>query len=103
MNHEISVAVCTVCYIIKSHRDLAQRLNLPIGHIYHTGIRKDEDQVWRRSSDGAEVKLEGWVFPSSDGEVFPRSHFLYWYLFNDSSKNRIWNSYDRSRYFICEY
>ena len=99
MNHEISVAVCTVCYIIKSHRDLAQRLNLPIGHIYHTGIRKDENQVWRRISDEVEVKLEGWVFPRSDGD----RHFLYWYFFNDSRKNTIGDFYDSSYYFICEY
>ena len=49
-------------YVNKLFREISESLNLPYG-AYHTGIRRDENQVWIRSSDGAEVQLEGW-YPS---------------------------------------
>ena len=89
-------------YINKLFREISESLNLPINRDYHTGIRRDEDQVWRRSSDGAEVHLEGWYagYPSSNA-----SHdFLYWSYFNGSNEKAIINSYgDYPHLFICEY
>ena len=48
-------------YINKLFREISESLNLPFGQVYHTGIRRNENQIWRRSSDGAEVQLEDWI------------------------------------------
>ena len=74
---------------------------MPIDQDYRTGIRRDENRVWRRSSDGAEVQLEGWKpgYPWNDAD----SEFLYWDFYNGSDNNTIFNYPDRSVYFICEY
>ena len=85
---------------------------MPINYNFHTGIQRDENQVWRRSSDGVEVNLEGWYrfgtklaekyslnYPRSDAD----SDFVYWKFANGLSKNTIWNAPDLSFRFICEY
>ena len=80
-------------------------MNLPIDHAYPIGIRRDrrdENQVWRRISDGAPVQLEGWnpdSYPLSDAS----REFLYWDFYNNSYKNTIVNYYDLYLHFICEY
>merc|ERR1719376_1318473 len=72
-------------------------------HNYHMGIRRDatNKNIWRRSSDGVEVSLEGWYpgYPYSDDGF----DFLIWYFWNNSIKNTVYNNPDYSRYFICEY
>ena len=71
--------------------------------VYHTGIRRDatNKNIFRRSSDGVEVSLEGW-YPgtplSDDGR-----DFLYCSFDNDSNKNYVFDYGDQRRYFICEY
>merc|ERR1719427_2644255 len=91
-------------YTREGRQEISESLNLTITYEYHTGIRRNESnhQVWRRSSDGAEVQLEGW---HSNG--FPRSYahykFLYWWFVNDLDKNTIFNYLDYPRPFICEY
>jgi len=71
--------------------------------VYHTGIRRDQNNtnIFRRSSDGVEVSLEGW-YPgtplSDDGR-----DFLYCSFDNDSNKNYVFDYGDQRRYFICEY
>ena len=77
---------------------------MPIDHEYHTGIRRDENHVWRRISDGAEVELDGWQpgDPDSDREM----NFMYWNFYNKTSlKNTINNFLERwsENPFICEY
>jgi len=89
-------------YTREGRQEISESLNLPIGHTYHTGIRRDNLQVWRRSSDGAEVQLEGWHpngFPLSSAS----RKFLYWNFYNGSNKHMIYNSPDYSLHFICEY
>ena len=84
---------------------MSESLNLPIGHAYHTGIRRDESnyQVWRRISDGAAVQLEGW-FPGHPDVSDMASHgFLYWDFYDNSYKNMILSWPHSSRPFICEY
>ena len=98
---KVSVVVLIFIYISKLFREMSESLNLPTGHTYHTGVRRDEDRVWRRSSDGAAVRLEDWWagYPRSDA-----SHkFLYWSSWNGSYKNLILNYSDDSDYFVCEY
>ena len=101
------------CYIGKLCREIAEDLNLPIGHNYHAGIRKDKKNwrrssvfsrrlVWRRSSDGVEVVLDGWIYS------YPYSHrgydFLYWVFYPYSDKNKIWNHLMYHEMpFICEF
>ena len=74
-------------------------MSLPTYYSYHTGMKRNDDQVWRRSSDGEEVKLEGWL----PGNVLNGRDFLFWWFDDDSYRNEIWNGFDRSLYFICEY
>ena len=71
---------------------------------YYTGIRRDETNktIWRRSSDGVQVKLEGWRsnrFPASNDDW----NILYWDFWSNSKKNTIFNLSDYSTYFYCEY
>ena len=72
---------------------------------YHTGIKRDEKNknIWKRSSDGVQVNVNGW--DSYNG--FPVSYntydFLYLRLYNDPSENTIQNWPDIPEYFICEY
>ena len=73
---------------------------MPIGHTYHTGIRRDENLVWRRSSDGAEVELEYW--DPGDPHSDPDREFLYWEFYK-MNKNMIGNYFNLVRHFICEY
>jgi len=72
-------------------------------HNYHMGIRRDQNNtnIWRRSSDGVEVSLEGWYpgYPRSDDGF----DFLYWYFFDNSNKNTVYDFPDYQCYFICEY
>jgi len=88
-------------YTREGRQEIAQSLNLPIGRSYHTGIRRDGNQIWRKSSDGEEVKLKDW-YPSYPASA-TSAEFLYWGFWNNSDKNTIWNSSDRSYHFICEY
>jgi len=88
-------------YTREDRQEIAQSLNLPIGRSYHTGIRRDGNQIWRRSSDGEEVQLKDW-YPSYPASA-TSAEFLYWGFWNNSDKNTIWNSSDRSYHFICEY
>ena len=78
-------------------------MNLPIGQFYHTGIRQDTNNtgIWRRSSDGIEVNLEGW-YPGSP-KPYRSQDFLYWDFWNNSRKNNIINLSDLEFPFICEY
>jgi len=89
-------------YTREGRQEIFESLNLSF-NTYHTGIKRDESnyRVWRRSSDGAEVQLEGWWpgYPLSNASF----EFLYWWFYNDSDKNQIYNYPDLSRYFICEY
>ena len=80
---------------------------------YHTGIKRDSDSVWRRSSDNAEVRFtpEDWKtstgtwsknYPSS----LARDKYLYWNLDTDSDNanaNKLWNGMDESTDYICEF
>jgi len=86
-------------YTRQGRKEISESLNLP-SVAYHTGIRRNESQVWRRSSDGIEVQLEDWIpgYPWSDADMT----FLYWSS-NDSFKNMILNMADGSYFFICEY
>jgi len=90
-------------YTREGRQEISGSLNLSINQDYHTGIRRDENnhQVWRRSSDGAALQLEGW-FPGNPRNNADRE-FLYWDFHNHTYKNNIYNYPDRSRYFICEY
>ena len=74
---------------------------MPVDHDYHTGIRRDENQVWRRISDRSEVNLEGW-YPDSP-EIEADWDFLYWFFVSGPNKNTIKNTPDYKNYFICEY
>jgi len=78
-----------------------EMVNVPVNNHYHTGIRRDEKNgnVWRRSSDGVEVSVDGW-FPGHPLD----NGFLSWNLYDtDTSRNTIVNFPDWLRYFICEY
>merc|ERR1712183_73053 len=91
-------------YTREGRQEISESLNLPIGHEYHTGIRRDGSniQVWRRSSDGAAVQLEGWR-PGRPWS-FAYFEFLYLNVYNDSNKNNIFDDSDfHPRHFICEY
>merc|ERR1719427_2017196 len=78
-------------YTREGRQEISERLNLRFGY-YHTGIRRDESnlQVWRRSSDGAEVQLEGWWPGDPRSEAWRK--FLYLYFSNNSYKNTIFNT-----------
>ena len=74
-------------------------MNLPItGNMYHTGIKRDDNQVWRRVSDGVEVNLDGWQPHYPDKKA--RHVFLFWDIWY---ANTIYNFYDQGNEFICEY
>ena len=85
------------------YSELSKELGMPLNHGYHTGIRRDETNkiIFRRSGDGLKVNLEGWLpnRPSSNDGY----EFLLWYFFNNSYINTIFNTFDDSHYFICEY
>ena len=76
------------------------------GFSFHTGIRRDPDDIttWRRVGDGQAVELspDGWLagFPKSD----PSLVYVQWY-FNAGSAthNKIINYKDEKDFFICEY
>ena len=74
---------------------------------YHTGIVGENDnQVWRRISDGVEVQLEGWNHRGRYPKRNQGYTNLYWEYFNNrnkKTKNALWNAYSRSQNFICEY
>lgn len=90
-------------YTLQGRKELAESLNLPrttdkYGY-YHTGIKRDANQVWRRASDGVQVELDGWM----DGRNVGRNghEFLYWSTYdNENTIYDMWNVMD---YFICEY
>jgi len=89
-------------YTYEGRTELAASLNLPYSY-FHTGIKRDPSnyKIFRRVSDGVQVELDGWIAgrPSSaDGY-----DNLYWFFYNDSNKNTIYNYPDHSRYFICEF
>ena len=73
--------------------------------LYHTGIKKDNNQVWKRVSDVKEVQLEGWLpgHPRSHPASSYRWDYLVWQFSNDSNKNMILNSRHLMREIICEY
>ena len=101
-------AIFTVVTSLNFFRDLGQSLNLDgsfsifeMNLGFHTGIKRDtkNSQIWRRSSDGTQVNLDGWVagFPGNNaGQIF-----LYWNVFGDPY--HILNNEDTKSYFICEY
>ena len=67
---------------------------------YHTGIKRDDNKVWRRSSDGAEVKLDGW-YP---GHPSPNSKYnvLMWIIENNENQNKVLNLEGSPSKFVCE-
>ena len=69
--------------------------------MYHTGIKRDDNQVWRKVSDGVEVNLGSWI----PGDPFYADawDFMYWKHDNDVLKNLIHNYFDGTAYFICQY
>jgi len=90
--------------LTKSGRiEISQQLQLLLGNIYHTGIRRSETNknVFIRSADGVEVALSGWYtgYPSSNDGW----DVLLWRYGTESNKNTILNDSDRSWFFICEY
>ena len=72
---------------------------------YIMGITSDDLKVWRRVSDGVEVKLSGW-YPGDPVDK-PGYTILKWYTKHDSSHNNEifnWSDSDYVRvHFICEY
>ena len=80
-------------------------LGMEAGPWYHTGIRRDPDDIttWRRAGDGKAVELspDGWSrnYPRSD----PGWIYLRWeFNIGSDQHNTVYNFYDRSVYFICE-
>ena len=74
---------------------------MPGNHQYRTGITRDDDQVFRRISDGEEVELNDWFpdYPKSN----PDYNILYWYTWYNG-KDSIVNDKDWiSSLIICEY
>jgi len=91
-------------YTREGRQEISESLNLPFGYLihFHTGIRRDNHQVWRKSSDGTAVQLEGWWPDYPDSRAARK--FLYWWFYNNNArKNMIFNWPNGSDYFICEY
>ena len=84
----------------KIFRDLYESLNFSTEALYHTGIKRDANTVWRRSSDGAEVKLSGWYpgHPSPN----PKYNVLFWVIINDENQNKVLSYEGSPSRFICE-
>ena len=72
--------------------------------IYHTGIvGENNNQVWRRISNGVEVQLDGWHRDYPNLNIAGYNN-LYWSYFDNAyNNNTIWNSNNRFKHFICEY
>lgn len=94
---------CFMSIIKKTFSELQEQLRMPHYYNYHTGIRKDENNLkkWIRSSDKAEIEIKDWPsgFPSS----YDGYDFLMLYFHDKSNENSVYNEPDLSYYFICEY
>jgi len=93
-------------YTRKGRQQIAQSLNLPFGGYHIGGIIRDSwnPELYKRISDGAEVRMEGWW--QGDGEPFgDHSNYkhLYWDYGDNEYKNLIWKYISSDFKFICEY
>jgi len=96
-------------YSLKGRYALAASLNLPMGNEFHTGIRRDPSNygVWRRVSDGVQVKLEGWQW--GHPYDWEGQDYLYWNFYGYVPEyegmytNTIFSRDSLSSYVICEF
>ena len=111
LTNKILIADFYGCHTIKFFRQITSNLKFeyPSGRnsnsisSFLTGLKRDDSRVWRRSSDGAAVELDGWR-PDRYPDPRPESNFLGWYIGSGPVANQIANHFQVGwlDYFICE-